>query len=124
MLRMNGLAGIQPLQNQAETRALQRTRKPFRMEWGIDMSMAWSTDSLKQAAKFNPLYDRITETTLNGCIDSFLSRLTQEERNNVDPLQIEAMLETSLAPPAVEEPIDLLPSPRTPKMSLWIRFRK
>jgi hypothetical protein len=79
--------------------------------------MVWSTDSLKEAAKFNPLYyDRITETILNGCIDSFLSRLTQEECNNVDPLQIEAMLETSLALPAVEEPIALLPSPRTPKM--------
>ena len=87
------------------------------MEWGTDMSMAWSTDSLKQAARFNRFCDRITETTLNGCIDSFLSKLTQEERNNVDPLQIEAMLETCLASPTVEEPLDLIPSPRTPKIS-------
>ena len=57
--------------------------------------------------------------TLHNHIDTFLHNTTHTEQSDVGPPQIIDTLTASLAPPAVEEPMDLLPcSPRTPKMTL------
>jgi hypothetical protein len=123
---MNNLASIQPLQNQRVTLEMKVARVPFFMNWRTDMSMEWTIETLKQAAEFNPEYKDIGTTTLHGHIGTFQQSMTTEAFRNVGPLQIDGMLTASLAQPAAgDPPMELLPSPRTPKLtfcgigSLW-----